>query len=254
MRRPNEELGNWNVAMARDEILAHATDVWRRVSGRTADTRHTDQRPVVYLSGLRASAWWDPTEFGWVREFEAAFDAVRGEAESLLAKGLLRTTPPDPSAKVGTNEYLVDHGGWGMFKLCQNGLLIESNCRVCPATTELLMRVPRYTGTVGFSVLAPRTHLKAHCGPTNARLRCHVPLLVPDGCRIRVGQDTRTWVPGTALVFDDSFEHEVWNDSDHPRCVLIFDFAHPDITPAEWAALSLASAMMHCYANLGSRD
>jgi aspartyl/asparaginyl beta-hydroxylase (cupin superfamily) len=68
-----------------------------------------------------------------------------------------------------------------------------------------------------------------HCGPTNARLRLHLGLVVPDGCSIRVGDEVRSWVEGRCLLFDDSFEHEVWNDADEERLVLIVDVWHPDL-------------------------
>ena len=84
-------------------------------------------------------------------------------------------------------------------------------------------------GSAYFSLLQPKTHLKAHCGPTNLRLRMHFGLFVPKGCRIRVHDETRAWNEGECLLFDDSFEHEVWNDSDEPRLVLIIDVWHPDL-------------------------
>lgn len=85
-------------------------------------------------------------------------------------------------------------------------------------------------------MLAPRTHIRRHCGPTNARLRLHLGLVVPDGCSIRVGDEVRTWVEGRCLLFDDSFEHEVRNDTDRARVVLLLRFFHPDLAPARRGA------------------
>jgi aspartyl/asparaginyl beta-hydroxylase (cupin superfamily) len=76
------------------------------------------------------------------------------------------------------------------------------------------------------------------------RLVCHLPLIIPEGCKFRVGNDVREWVPGKAWVFDDTIDHEAWNNSDKPRAVLIFDIWNPHLTPAERAmvtALSTAS-------------
>ena len=73
------------------------------------------------------------------------------------------------------------------------------------------------------------THLAAHCGPSNFRLRCHLGLVVPSGVRIRVGDEVREWEAGKCLIFDDSFEHEVWHDGDEDRVVLICDLWHPDV-------------------------
>ena len=84
-----------------------------------------------------------------------------------------------------------------------------------------------------FSMLAPHTHIPPHTGVSNARLVVHLPLIVPEGCRFRVGSDTRQVREGQAWVFDDTVEHEAWNDSDQLRVVLIFDIWHPDLSPQE---------------------
>jgi aspartyl/asparaginyl beta-hydroxylase (cupin superfamily) len=84
-----------------------------------------------------------------------------------------------------------------------------------------------------FSLLAPRTRIPPHTGVTNARATVHLPLIVPEGCGFRVGGETRTWVPGTAWAFDDTIEHEAWNDSDQPRLILIFDVWNPYLDEAE---------------------
>lgn len=59
---------------------------------------------------------------------------------------------------------------------------------------------------------------------------------MPDGCSIRVGDEVRTWVEGRCLLFDDSFEHEVRNDTDRARVVLLLRFFHPDLAPARRGA------------------
>ena len=74
-------------------------------------------------------------------------------------------------------------------------------------------------------MLAPHTRIPAPTGVTNARLIVHAPLIVPQGCGFRVGNETRAWEPGKPFVFDDTIEHEAWNDSDQTRVVLIFDIS-----------------------------
>ena len=94
-----------------------------------------------------------------------------------------------------------------------------------------------------FSVLQPHTHIPPHTGSTNARLICHLPLIVPPKCLYRVGFERREWKLGEAFVFDDTIEHEAFNNSDEVRVVLIFDVWNPLLTPAERdvvTALSLA--------------
>jgi aspartate beta-hydroxylase len=87
---------------------------------------------------------------------------------------------------------------------------------------------------------------------TNARLVTHLPLIVPDHCGFRVGNDTRRWVPGRAWVFDDTIEHEAWNDSDLLRVVLIFDIWHPHLTPPERALITALTAGVNAFA--GGRE
>jgi aspartyl/asparaginyl beta-hydroxylase (cupin superfamily) len=98
-----------------------------------------------------------------------------------------------------------------------------------------------------FSLLRPKTRIPAHNGVTNSRLVTHLPLIIPEGCRFRVGNDIRQWVPGKAWVFDDTIEHEAWNDSERLRVVLIFDIWHPDLTPPERAMITAMMAGMNTF-------
>ena len=84
-----------------------------------------------------------------------------------------------------------------------------------------------------FSLLAPRTRIPSHVGVNNARLVCHLPLIVPEGCWFRVGAETRFWRRGEAFVFDDTIEHEAMNPSDQLRVVFICDVWHPDLSKVE---------------------
>ncbi|MBP5975410.1 aspartyl/asparaginyl beta-hydroxylase domain-containing protein [Brasilonema sp. CT11] len=78
--------------------------------------------------------------------------------------------------------------------------------------------------TATFSCLAPGTHIAPHKGYINTVLRCYLGLIVPDDCEIRVEHETKTWEEGKCLVFDDTFEHEVWNRSNTSRIILLIDF------------------------------
>ena len=89
-----------------------------------------------------------------------------------------------------------------------------------------------------FSLLAPHTSIPPHVGVSNARLVCHLPLVVPDGCWFRVGAETRYWERGKAFVFDDTIEHEAANPSDQLRVVFIFDLWAPDLTSVEREAVA----------------
>ena len=89
-----------------------------------------------------------------------------------------------------------------------------------------------------FSLLSPHTHIPAHSGETNARLLVHLPLIVPGNCRFRVGNETRDWKEGQAWIFDDTINHEAWNDSDDLRVILMIDVWNPYLSQAERAMVS----------------
>jgi len=132
---------------------------------------------------------------------------------------------------------------WGVYFLWKAGTPIAEHIARCPRTVKALEAWPRwdvpgYGPTAVFSILDAKSHIPGHTGVHNTRLTVHLPLIVPPGCTFRVGGERRTWELGKALVFDDSIEHEVWNDSDVPRAVLIFDIWSPYLSPAERALVS----------------
>ena len=95
-----------------------------------------------------------------------------------------------------------------------------------------------YAPTVTFSALKPRTRIPPHTGSSNVRLLTHLPLILPGPARFRVGNTTRDWEMGQAWVFDDTIEHEAWNDADQMRVILIFDVWNPFLTEAEKALIT----------------
>jgi len=131
----------------------------------------------------------------------------------------------------------TDAGAWNVFYLELHNVDFAQNRAKCPKTCALLDAVPRKYGHAFFSAVAPETHITKHNGPTNKKLRCHLPLVVPasaGACRLRVADDTRAVCEGSTLVFDDSFEHEAWNDDPmHARIVLVVDVWHPDLSLRE---------------------
>jgi aspartyl/asparaginyl beta-hydroxylase (cupin superfamily) len=141
---------------------------------------------------------------------------------------------------------------WSALHLYKLGQRVEENAARCPLTMRALAGAPQpdqpgRTPAAMFSLLKPRTRIPAHNGVTNSRLVTHLPLIVPEGCGFRVGGETRKWVPGKAWVFDDTIEHEAWNESDRLRVVLIFDIWHPDLTPPERAMITAMMAGMNAF-------
>jgi aspartyl/asparaginyl beta-hydroxylase (cupin superfamily) len=130
---------------------------------------------------------------------------------------------------------------WTAIHLLQNGRRVETNAKHCPKTLAAVARmdqphVPGASPNAMFSLLAPRTRIPPHTGVANTRLVCHLPLIVPPNCGFRVGATTRDWSVGEAFVFDDTIEHEAWNDSDELRVVLIIDLWPPALGAADRAA------------------
>ncbi len=184
------------------------------------------------MPGLRSRPFPDPRRLPWLSRLEAATAAIRRELHALRRAGL--------SAEHRAQGVLVREGSWRESLLWNRGRPCEPAFARCPRTLDAVARIDGAleAGLVYFSVLAPHTQVEPHCGPINTRWRCHLGLEVPDGCRLEVAGETRTWREGECLVFDDSFVHEAENASDRARVVLIVDVWHPDLTADERATLT----------------
>ena len=190
---------------------------------------------------LPAIEFVDREHYPWLKAFDAATHEIRAEALGALS-GSAQDFVPYISKPLGAPvdqwAELNNSKRWSTFFLIKNGKRIEEHLALCPRTAALLesaplCEIPGHAPTVFFSVLAPRTRIPPHTGVTNSRFIVHLPLVVPAGCRYRVGAEERVWREGEAWVFDDTFEHEAVNDSDEPRIVLIFDVWNCFLTPAE---------------------
>jgi len=133
---------------------------------------------------------------------------------------------------------MTDNMDWSAFFLWKNGKAVAENAVRCPKTMRALENIPQCmipgrTPSILFSQLRPGAHIPPHNGYINARLICHLPLIVPDQCRFRVGNDTRAWKKGEAFVFDDTIEHEAWNNSGETRVILLFEIWRPELDEEE---------------------
>ncbi|HEU0284688.1 MAG TPA: aspartyl/asparaginyl beta-hydroxylase domain-containing protein [Sphingomicrobium sp.] len=184
--------------------------------------------------------------FPWLDEVEAATEAIAEELKEVLAAERAELVPYiqyDEHLPLAQWKPLNKSPDWTAIHLWRNGERVDANARHCPRTLKLLEGVPqpeiRGSGpNAMFSLLAPGTAIPPHVGVNNARLVCHLPLVVPDGCWFRVGAETRFWKQGEAFVFDDTIEHEALNPSDELRIVFIFDVWHPDLSAAERDAVT----------------
>lgn len=209
---------------------------------------HPKWRPgFFYVPDLPVRRFFEAAEFEWATAVEAAFPEVRAEMLAALEQGrgfapYVNHPEGSPAARVwqGINR----NANWSTLHLYRHGQPVPENLARCPRTAALLEsidlhRVPGYGPEVMFSVLRPRTRIPAHYGSVNGRLIVHLPLIVPPDCgALRCDDEQRGWEEGKLMIFDDSFEHEAWNDSDETRVVLIFDTWRPDLSGPEREAFS----------------
>lgn len=193
------------------------------------------QRPTTLgLLGLMSIPWHD------IYESELQDVVARGNLavikeevsriSSDLTRGWVRNTSPS--------------GSWYVFHLYNQGEKLEWNCEQCPRTVELIENVAPFMNGCAFgnavvSMVLPGTHITPHYGPTNCRIRCHIPLQIPDGCLICVDQEEKIWTEGEPLLFDDSYLHEVWHQGHTGnRIILMLDLWNPEVTNIERKAIS----------------
>ncbi|XP_055603716.1 dentin sialophosphoprotein isoform X2 [Uranotaenia lowii] len=194
------------------------------------------QRSLYNMDSLKSRPFWTVEQTGFVSQLElirSQWTAIRDEGLKLLnSAGNFKDEA----------ENLRDTGDWKQFELFFRGYRSDKNCAKAPLTCRLVEQFAAARsckrGQVKFSVMHPGTHVWPHCGPTNCRIRAHLGLKVPTGTSIRVAEETRSWENGQWLIFDDSFEHEVWHNGTATRLVLIVDFWHPDLSEDQRRSLS----------------
>jgi aspartyl/asparaginyl beta-hydroxylase (cupin superfamily) len=202
------------------------------------------QRPTVFTyPELPHVQYYDPGAFPWAAAVEAATAAAREELQALLsAEGLAGFRPyirvEDGAVRLDANKGLVENKDWSALFLSENGGRDERLVARCPKAWEALQQaplvdIPGWGPTVMFSLLRAGARIAPHTGMFNTRLVCHLPLIVPSGCFFRVGNEVREWREGKLFIFDDTIEHEAWNDSGEDRVVLIFDIWRPELSAQE---------------------
>jgi len=230
-----------------DAVKADCSEAGRRrfdesvgiLAGRA---RVYNQEPLLlHYPRLPAIPFYDRALFPWLAELEAATETIRGELEGALAAARDDFSPYiayPKGAPVNQWGELNHSRRWSSFFLWKDGTRQDAACTLCPKTAALLeslpmARQPGYAPTAMFSALEAHTRIPAHTGSTNVRLLCHLPLILPGPARFRVGAETRDWKMGQAWVFDDTIEHEAWNDADQLRVILIFDVWNPFLDEGE---------------------
>lgn len=215
------------------------------------------QPSVFYVPYLAQRQFFEREEFAWAETVEAATPAIRDELVRLLEED----APFRPYIEAEKNRPhrdlfgLLDDPSWSALYLWKDGALVEEIAARCPRTVEALEKIPlshvgQRTPSVLFSMLRPGAHIPAHHGMLNCRLICHLPLIVPPGCWLRVGNETREWEQGKLLIFDDSIAHEAMNPSEETRVILLFDVWRPELTVSERQGISAIFETIDRYTTL----
>ena len=254
------ELDAWLKERMQEVRARHATEKVDRVDdclgaliGR--NRIYVQQPTFTHFPRLPAIQFYEREEFPWVAAIERATDDIRTELQSLLADSRDRFSPyltHSPDEPLNQWRELNQSRRWSALFLYKDGERQDVNADRCPKTLAALeqapiVRIPHRGPTQLFSLLEPKTRIPPHTGSTNTRLTVHLPLIVPPGCGFRVGTQVREWHPGKLLIFDDTLEHEAWNDSDQDRVILIFDIWNPLMTRAEQDLMTVATAAIAEY-------
>jgi len=231
--------------------LDQATERDRRRAAAAADLMagqrkiYANQCHGFHYPFLPADEFFDRGEFPWLDQLEAGTKSIRQELEAILASadpGLTPYIDMPPGTPGNLWSELDKSPNWSALHLWRDGERIDAVCDRAPLTAALveqlqLARIPGRAPAVFFSILKAGKRIPPHTGVTNIRSIVHLGLMTPEGCGFRVGGEVRQWREGEAFVFDDTIEHEAWNDSDEDRAVLILDCWNPHLSAAEQAII-----------------
>jgi aspartyl/asparaginyl beta-hydroxylase (cupin superfamily) len=229
--------------------FTHSLDV---LTGRK---QRYSQRPRAYFyPELPEIQFYPRAQFPWLDAVEAATDDICMELTEVLKRKDAFVPYIQKSADGPANDghRLLNSLDWSAFFLWKDGAPVGENAAQCPKTLAALedaplVRIEGRTPSILFSLLKPGAHIAPHTGFLNCRLICHLPLIAPPGCRLRVGNDEREWRQGKAWVFDDTIEHEARNSSDQTRVVLIFDVWRPELTDEERGLVAVLMRSVDTY-------
>lgn len=177
----------------------------------------TSRVPTTPFLRTEDLPWTQPLQKGW-RDIRRELDGVMVLRDDLPA-----------FHEINGDATTIADDRWKSFFFYGFGRRSEINCRRCPRTAALIEAVPGMM-TAFFSILGPGVKLPPHRGPWKGFLRYHLGLIVPepaDQCWIEVGGERAQWREGEGMVFDDTYEHRVRNDTEGTRVVLFLDVVRP---------------------------
>jgi len=207
-----------------------AKSTWERTVELTIKVGERILAPIERFIGKRSlvgdETFLELERFPWVADVEASWNVIREELEGVLEDHEGLANFQDISKD---QIEITDDDRWKTFFIYGYGFEAKLGVEMCPRTAAIMRGIPGMT-TAMFSILSPHKHILDHRGPYKGVLRYHLGLIVPQdaqACRIRVGEDFRHWEEGRSMIFDDTFNHEVWNDTEETRVVLFVDVLRP---------------------------
>lgn len=228
--------------------------IWPQTHHIPFEYGNPQQQPsFFYVPELRDEPDFDLSNSKWVKDLEAAYPDILAEIMNEL--DLEKDGEPylHDNSVTPANWSLKGSRDWTSLHLFQEANATPFAERF-PKTVAALRKTP-ISSVDGqpieafFSILRPHTHIPPHYGVANNRLTIHMPIIIPEKCKIRVGDKQHEWQNGKLYCFDDSFEHEAWNDSDENRLVLIFETWHPDLSDDECKAIERVFADRDAWLN-----
>ncbi len=202
--------------------------------------RYAQEPRSFFYPELPDREFYEPQDYAWTQRLIAAEDQIRTEFEALRQQPGAFTPYIHASGNVpiDRNNPLLDNDDWSAVHIQKNGVVNEDIAALMPSVLEALSEAPleaidQRGPTVLVSRLAPGARIPPHTGYLNTRLTCHLPIIIPGGCGLRCGSETRHWRSGEILMFNDSIDHEAWNTSSEDRFVLIFFVWRPELSQAE---------------------
>ena len=212
---------------------------------------------MFYYPEMPHIQFYGRDQFEWVSGLEAETALIQKEALAVFAdnSAFKPYLTADESRPQNEHHEMLNNDDWGAFYLWQDGQEVTANTARCPATKAALAplfestisTIPNRSPNILFSLLRPGAKIPPHNGLINARLICHLPLIVPQGCGFRVGNERREWQEGEMFLFDDTIEHEAWNNSDKPRLILLFETWRPELSSKERQLISTMLAAVDKY-------
>ncbi len=208
-------------------------------------TAYVQEPRYFFYPGLANRSFFESSQFEWITALEAKTEVIRDELTVLLRdhQAFQPYVQSNQKSPANLQNGMLNNPDWSAFYIWKNGKLVHENALRCPHTVEAISKVPlanitNRSPSVLFSLMRPGAHIPKHNGLINTRLIAHLPIIVPAGCRFRVGNEVKEWQAGKVWVFDDTIEHEAWNASDQTRVILLFEINRPDIPVEEQLAIN----------------